>query len=92
MSKYTPRPGDVATDLLRCFHASLKGDQFESSTFKVFLSHANATLPLVEKNLSSTRKIIIKRCIQKALNKKDELNHRRENLLTAATLLMHSSS
>ena len=84
---HTPNKFDVITDLRRCLSASYSDDIFEDENFKVFLKKAEINLDLIKEKLAGETYLEIKERIEKAKDNHNLPSKRREDLLTASSLL-----
>lgn len=84
---YTPTQNDIVTDLRRCFMASFSSRAFEDENVKTFLEKAEYNLEKIKNSLRKSSYLSAKQRLEKAKNPSLDLDKRREDLLTASSLL-----
>jgi len=85
-----PSPGDVAMDLQRCYEVNLSTNSFSNDSFNTFFRHALGDLKKTKGNLDTITLKNVQACLSKVLDKNLEITKRRDSLLTASNLLLHS--
>jgi hypothetical protein len=89
MKSYTPRPGDIAMDLQRCFEISVAMRSFQDKTFRTFFRHALIDLKATESNIDKTTLKNVRKCLKRVLDSNLDSQKRREDLLTASGMLLN---
>ena len=84
---HIPNRFDVITDLKRCLYSSYSDFTFDDENLKIFLSKAEENLGKIAKNIDKKTLMLVKERIAKVKDIHNLPNKRREDLLTASSLL-----
>ena len=84
---YTPNNIDIKTDLRRSIMASFSKNKFKDSNFKTFVKNAQKNLEIVKKSVGPKKYMEVKQRIIKSEDPQNSIEKRREDLLTASSLI-----
>jgi hypothetical protein len=84
---HIPNILDVKTDLRRSVLASYSKKQFNDVNVKTFVDNAQKNLELIKESLGKRKYLEVKQRIAKSQNPQKSLENRREDLLTASSLI-----
>lgn len=84
---HNPNLNDIKTDLRRSVMASFSPKKLADSNFKIFLKKAETNLELLKKNIGIEKYKLIKSRINKSKEVSNPIEKRREDLLTASSLI-----
>lgn len=84
---HQPNKLDIKTDLRRSIMASFTPRKFADSNVKVFMKNAQNNLELLKGKIGKRRYLEVKERIAKAEDSKKPMEKRREDLLTASSLI-----
>lgn len=84
---HLPNKLDIKTDLRRSIVASFSPNKFKDINFITFIDKAQANLELLKKNIGEQKYTEVKERIIKANDTKKSIEKRREDILTAASLI-----
>lgn len=84
---HAPNELDIKTDLRRSVMASFSPKEFEDPTFKLFLVNARNNLERLKGKIGSSKYTEIKKRLSKAGDSQKTIEKRREDILTASSLI-----
>jgi hypothetical protein len=84
---HLPNEIDIKTDLRRSVMASFSPKQFSDTNFKTFIGNAQKNLELIKEKIGEKRYLEAKERIMKSEDKRNSVEKRREDLLTASSLI-----
>jgi len=83
----SPNVLDIKTDLRRAIMATFSKDKFVDANFKIFLKNAQKNLELIKQKVGNKKYLEVKGRILKSLDSQNSIEKRREDLLTASSLI-----
>jgi len=84
---HTPDELDIKTDLRRSVMASFSPKKFTDLNFRTFIKSAQDNLEIVKEKIGKRRYIEVKERILKSTDSRKPIEKRREDILTAASLI-----
>jgi len=84
---HKPNVLDIKTDLRRSVMASFSPKEFEDPNFKVFLINAQNNLERLKVEIGRSKYTEIKKRLSKAFDSQKSIEKRREDILTASSLI-----
>ncbi len=84
---HTPNELDVKTDLRRSVMAGFSSKKFTDVNFRTFIKNAQDNLEMIKEKIGKRRYIEVKGRILKSKDSRKSIERRREDLLTAASLI-----
>jgi len=84
---HKPNNLDIKTDLIRSVMASFSSKEFADANFKTFIEKAQKNLELLKDKIGMRKYTEVKDRILKSKDTQKSIEKRREDLLTAASLV-----
>lgn len=84
---HTPNTLDIKTDIRRAVMASFSRDKFKDSNFETFIKNAQKNLELIKEKIGKRKYTEVKGRIIKSKDPQNSIEKRREDLLTASSLI-----